>query len=127
MDKAIERIVRDNPTLDGAEAIRVSVTREDRTKAHYYIFKMHGDTITSRTYIPIPFGVISRENGKGRNRHYIVVAILSDGYVVIDLNKNHKMQILELGKYFGISYDEAEEIVHYEKPNSSDNNSDMPF
>lgn len=124
MDNIIERIVRNNPTLDGAEVITATVTREDRTKAHYYIFKLHGDTIESRTYIPLPFDVITRENGKGRHRHYIAIAILSNGYVVIDLNKEHKMQMLELGKYFGISYDEAEEIVHNVLPS---NNDEMPF
>ena len=39
MDNAIERIVRNNPKLDGADVITTTITREDRTKRHYYIFK----------------------------------------------------------------------------------------
>ena len=115
MDKTIERIVRDNPLLDGAEVITTTITREDRTKAHYYIFKMIGDTIDSRTFIPIPFDVVTKINGKGRNSHYIAIAVLNDGYVVINLNKTHKMNLMGLGKIFGISYDEADEVVRFPK------------
>lgn len=118
MDKTIERIVRDNPTLDGAEVITTTVTREDRTRKHYYIFKVHGDTIDSRTNIPLPFSIISKENGKGRNRHYVVVAVMIDGYVVIDLNKELRMGMLEFGKYFTVDYKDAEEVVKF-KPKPS--------
>lgn len=113
MDNTIERIVMNNPLLDGAEVITTTVTRGDKTKRHYYIFRMLGETIDSRTYIPIPLEVISRENGKGRHRHYIVVAVLNDGCVVIDLNKNHEMQSFGLCRPFGFSYDEADEIIKF--------------
>lgn len=113
MDKTIERIVRDNPTLDGAEVITTTVTREDRTRKHYYIFKVNGEAIDSRTNIQLPFSIITKENGKGRNRHYVVVAVMVDGYVVIDLNKELRMGMLEFGKYFTIDYKDAEEVVKF--------------
>ncbi len=92
MDKIIERIVRDNPTLDGAEAIRVSVTREDRTKAHYYIFKKQEEDL-EHLYVRIPIGILTRENGKGKHKHYIIVAVTAKGYEVYDLNTPRSMHI----------------------------------
>lgn len=92
MDIQIERIVRDNPTLDGAEAITATVTREDRTRAHYYIFKKPEEDL-KHLYVRIPISVLTRENGKGKNRHYIVVAVTPDGYEVYDLNKPRSMHI----------------------------------
>lgn len=91
MDKQIERIVRDNPTLDGAEVITATVTREDRTRAHYYIFKK--TEYLEHQYTRIPISVLTKENGKGRNRHYIVVAVTQNGYEVYDLNKPRNMHI----------------------------------
>ncbi len=119
MDKVIERIVRDNPTLDGAEVIRVSVTREDRTKAHYYIFKQVEDLGFDRTRIPI--GVLTMENGKGRNKHYIVVAVTKDGYKVYDLNKPRNTQIE--GNTAIIS---GAETIGYNIP-EDENNEPLPF
>ncbi len=138
MDNTIQRIVQNNPTLDDAEVITMSITREDRTKRHYYIFKLHGDTIASRTYIPIPFDLLTKTNGKGRYNHYIVVAVMHDGYVTIDLNKEHNVKMLDFGRYVGFDYDEAEEVVKFLKerpsqyklllPKSSDENNDsLPF
>ena len=91
MDKIIKRIVRDNPMLDGAEVITATVTREDRTRAHYYIFKKKEELEHLRVRIPID--VLTRENGKGRNRHYIIVAVTKNGYEVYDLNKPKSMHI----------------------------------
>lgn len=92
MDEIIERIVRDNPTLDSAEAITVSVTREDRTKAHYYIFKKQEEDL-KHLYVRIPIGILTRENGKGKHKHYIIVAVTQKGYEVYDLNKPRSMNI----------------------------------
>lgn len=128
MDNTIERIVRNNPTLGGADVITMSITRYDRTKRHYYIFKLHGDTIDSRTYIPIPFDILTKINGKGRYSHYIVVAVMHDGYVTIDLNKERNLKMLDYGRYVGIDYDEAEEVVKFERHSSDDGNNDsLPF
>lgn len=128
MDKAIERIVHNNPTLGGADAITTTITRNDRTKRHYYIFRLHGDTIDSRTYIPIPFNLLTKTNGKGRYNHYIVVAVMHDGYVTIDLNKEHNVKMLDFGRYVGFDYDEAEEVVKFERPSLDDRNNDsLPF
>lgn len=113
MDNTIERIVMNNPLLDGAEVITTTITRSDKTKRHYYIFRMLGETIDSRTYIPIPLEVVSKTNGKGRYSSYIVVAVLNDGCVVIDLNKEHKMQSFGLLRPFGFPYEEAEEIIKF--------------
>lgn len=120
MEKQIERIVKNNPMLDGAEVITTTITREDGTKRHYYIFRMLGEEINSRTYIPIPIDVITKVNGKGRYRHYITVAVLNDGYVVHDLNKDHPMTMFGLDRPFGLSYDEAEEIVKFQNNNNEE-------
>lgn len=127
MDKAIERIVHNNPTLGGADVITTTITRNDRTKRHYYIFRLHGDTIDSRTYIPIPFNLLTKTNGKGRFNHYIIIAVMHDGYVTIDLNKDHQIKMLDFGRYVGFDYDEAEEVVKFERPSSDDNNDSLPF
>jgi len=92
MDNIIERIVRDNPLLDGAEVITTTITREDRTKAHYYIFKKPEEDLKDLC-VRIPISVLTRENGKGKNRHYIVVAVTPNGYEVYDLNKPRSMHI----------------------------------
>lgn len=91
MDKTIERIVRDNPTLDDAEVITTTITREDRTKAHYYIFKKKEDL--DELYVRIPTYVLTKENGKGKNKHYIVVAVTEKGFEVYDLNKPRSMKV----------------------------------
>jgi hypothetical protein len=127
MDKTIERIVHNNPTLGGADVITTTITRNDRTKRHYYIFRLHGDTIDSRTYIPIPFNLLTKTNGKGRFNHYIIIAVMHDGYVTIDLNKDHQIKMLDFGRYVGFDYDEAEEVVKFERPSSDDNNDSLPF
>jgi hypothetical protein len=127
MDIAIERIVHNNPTLGGADVITTTITRNDRTKRHYYIFRLHGDTIDSRTYIPIPFNLLTKTNGKGRFNHYIIIAVMHDGYVTIDLNKDHQIKMLDFGRYVGFDYDEAEEVVKFERPSSDDNNDSLPF
>lgn len=127
MDTVIERIVHNNPTLGGADVITTTITRTDRTKRHYYIFRLHGDTIDSRTYIPIPFDILTKINGKGRYSHYIVVAVMHDGYVTIDLNKEHNVKMLDFGRYVGFDYDEAEEVVKFERPSLDDNNDSLPF
>ena len=64
MDNVIEKIVRNNPKLDGADVITTTITREDRTKRHYYIFKKREEDLEHR-YAHIPLNVFSRENGKG--------------------------------------------------------------
>lgn len=116
-DYVIKRIVEDNPLLDGAEAITVSVTRGDRTKRHYYIFNMIGEEIDSRSYIPVPMDIVTRTNGNGKYNHYIIVAVLNDGYVVFDMNKNHEMKSFGLRiPLFGLKYEEAEEIVKFKEP-----------
>lgn len=92
MDTIIGRIVRDNPLLDGAEVITTTITRADRTKAHYYIFKKPEEDL-KHLCVRIPISVLTRENGKGKNRHYIVVAVTPDGYEVYDLNKPRSMHI----------------------------------
>lgn len=92
MDKIIDRIVRDNPQLDGVEAITATVTREDRTRAHYYIFKKQEEDL-GHQYAKIPLSVMTKENGKGRNRHYVVVAVTPTGYEVYDLNKPRSIHI----------------------------------
>lgn len=125
MDRNVEMVVQNNPALNGAEAITMTVTRKDRSKKHYYIFKIFGDTIDSRTYIPLPLDIVMKVNGKGRNNHYITVAVMNDGYVVHDLNKEHKAQMLNFGSCIAFSYDEAEEIVKFEKKNNLDDS--MPF
>ena len=127
MDKTIERIVHNNPTLGGADVITTTITRNDRTKRHYYIFRVHGDTIDSRTYLPIPFNLLTKTNGKGRFNHYIIIAVMHDGYVTIDLNKDHQIKMLDFGRYVGFDYDEAEEVVKFEGPSSDDNNDSLPF
>ena len=128
MDIAIERIVRNNPTLGGADTITTTITRNDRTKRHYYIFRLHGDTIDSRTYIPIPFDLLTKTNGKGRYNHYIIVAVMHDGYVTIDLNKEHQIKMLDYGRYVGFDYNEAEEVVKFERHSLDDKNNDsLPF
>jgi hypothetical protein len=127
MDKTIERIVHNNPTLGGADVITTTITRNDRTKRHYYIFRLHGDTIDLRTYIPIPFNLLTKTNGKGRFNHYIIIAVMHDGYVTIDLNKDHQIKMLDFGRYVGFDYDEAEEVVKFERPSSDDNNDSLPF
>lgn len=91
MDKFIERIMQNNPTLDDAEVITMSITREDRTKRHYYIFKKDEDL--KRQCVRIPINVLTKENGKGRYKHYIVVAVTQTGYEVYDLNRPRSMHI----------------------------------
>jgi len=91
MNKTIERIVRDNQTLDGAEVITASITNGDKTKEHYYIFKKKDDD--ERSCARIPISVLTRENGKGRNNHYIVVAVTDKGYEVYNLNKPRSMRV----------------------------------
>lgn len=125
MDKQIERIVQNNPTLDGAEVITMTITRDDRSKRHYYIFKMEGDTINSRKYIPLPFDILSKRNGNGRHSHYIVVTLLDDGYIVFDLNKERTVLNLSLGRLVGLKYEEAEEIVKFQRETETDDS--MPF
>ena len=119
MDNAIERIVRNNPKLDGADVITTTITREDRTKRHYYIFKKREEDLEHR-YAHIPLNVFSRENGKGnhgrhgmdsrcfckichrkivqrhgkgKHKHYIVVAVYDKGFEVYDLNKPRNIYI----------------------------------
>lgn len=91
MDKLIERIVQNNPTLDDAEVITMSITREDRTKRHYYIYKKNEDL--EHLYARIPLSVLTKENGKGRYKHYIVVAVKPTGFEVYDLNKPRNIQV----------------------------------
>ena len=92
MDNAIERIVRNNPKLDGADVITTTITREDRTKRHYYIFKKREEDLEHR-YAHIPLNVFSRENGKGKHKHYIIVAVYEKGFEVYDLNKPRNIYI----------------------------------
>jgi hypothetical protein len=92
MEKVIERIVRDNPQLDGAEVITATITSGDKTRKHYYIFKKNNDEI-EHLYARIPINVLTKENGKSRNRHYIVVAVTPSGYEVYDLNKPRSIKV----------------------------------
>lgn len=119
MDKQIERIVRNNPLLDGAEVITATITREDRTKRHYYIFKKTEDL--NHLYVKIPINVLTKENGKGRNKHYIVVAVTEKGYEVYDLNKPKSMHVDGINTVVGnpdeIGYNIAE----------NENNEPLPF
>lgn len=117
MDKQVERIVVNNPTLDGAEVITMSITREDRTKAHYYIFKKTEDL--EHLYARIPISVLTKENGKGRNRHYIVVAVTESGYEVYDLNKPRSMHVEGQTAVVG--------DVDIIGSHMSDDNSNLPF
>lgn len=92
MDKQIKRIIKDNPTLDGAETITVTVTREDRTRHHYYITKKK--TNDDYKTVTIPISVLAKENGKGKNKHYVVVVVDELGnYKAYNLNKPRKTQI----------------------------------
>lgn len=118
MDKAIERIVRDNPTLDDAEIITATVTREDRTRAHYYIFKKTEDL--EHQYVRIPINVLTKENGKGKNKHYIVVAVTPSGYEVYDLNKPRNMHIegntVVIGNVDSIGFNISEDKINEPLP-----------
>lgn len=96
MDIQIERIVKNNPALDGAEAITMSITRRDRTRAHYYIFKEEGYLEKDET-VKVPLSLMMKENGKGRNRHYILVVAKFNGYMMFDLNRDRRLQLN--GKY----------------------------
>lgn len=121
MDKVIERIVRDNPTLDGAEVITTTVTREDRTKAHYYIFKKTENV--EHNYVRIPMGVLTKENGVGKNKHYIVVAVTPSGYEVYDLNKPKNMHIEGNTALIG----DVDEIGFNIPEDIDENNEPLPF
>lgn len=118
MDKVIERIVRDNPTLDGGEIITATVTREDRTRAHYYIFKKNEDL--EHQYVRIPISVLTKENGKGKNKHYIVVAVTPSGYEVYDLNKPRNMHIegntVVIGNVDSIGFNISEDKINEPLP-----------
>jgi hypothetical protein len=35
--------------------------------------------------------------------------------------------MLDFGRYVGFDYDEAEEVVKFERPSSDDNNDSLPF
>lgn len=91
MDKVIERIVRNNPTLDDAEIITTTITREDKTRAHYYIFKKK--EFLNELFVRIPTHVLTKENGKGKNKHYIIVAVTEEGFETYDLNIPRNMHI----------------------------------
>ena len=121
MDKLIERIVRDNPSLDGAEVITTTVTREDRTKAHYYIFRKTEDV--EHNYVRIPMGVLAKENGVGRNKHYIIVAVTQRGYEVYDLNKPRSMHIEGNTAVIG----DVDEIGFNIREDIDENNEPLPF
>ena len=113
MDKIIERLIVSN--LDGAETITTTVTREDGTKAHYYIFKQENVNNSSTKHVEIPIWVYTKVNGKGKDSHFITVAISNYGYVIHDLNKEHTIKPLST-KTIGLPINEAEEV--YEFPES---------
>lgn len=111
MNKLIKTIVGNNPTLDGAECITTTVTREDGSKTHYYIFKgSEKDT----DYVEIPLWVYTKINGKGRNSHFITVQVNEHGYVVHDLNKEHTVKPISM-KTLGLPIDEAEEVYKFQE------------
>lgn len=112
MDKIIERLLISN--LDGAESITTTVTRENGTRAHYYIFKQD-EKNTNHPYVEIPLWIYTKVNGKGKDSHFITVAMSDEGYVVHDLNKEHTIKPLST-KTIGLPINEAEEV--YEFPES---------
>ena len=104
-----QSILKDGDT----SVITLSITRSDKKRFHYYFFKIE-DKLENNKYIPISFDLMIKENGKGMNRHYNIVAVYNDGYVVFSLNKNHKIEFNYGEPYrVGLPFDEAEEIVKF--------------
>jgi len=112
MDKIIERLLISN--LDGAESITTTVTRENGTRAHYYIFKQD-EKNTNQPYVEIPLWIYTKVNGKGKDSHFITVAMSDEGYVVHDLNKEHTVKPISM-KTIGLPIDEAEEMDNWPEP-----------
>jgi hypothetical protein len=113
--KFIERIVRDNSNLNGAEAITMCVEGETKkgkmVKWHYYIFKIE-DSIKNHDCITLPLEVAMKQNGKTMPMYYEIVAVYDDGYVLFSLNKRHKLQLnYGLPSLVGLPINEAEIVV----------------
>jgi hypothetical protein len=109
IQKNAESILNDSDT----SVITLSITKSDRKKFHYYFFKIE-DSLKNNKHIPISFELLTKENGVGANRHYNIVAVYNDGYVVFSLNKNHKVEFNynSIGMV-GLPFDEAEEIIMF--------------
>lgn len=98
---------------DDTDVITMSITGSDRKKSHYYFFKID-DEIENNKCIPISYELLMTENGKGTNRHYNIVAVYKNGYVVFSLNKDHQIKFnYGSPKNIGLPFDEAEEIVKF--------------
>lgn len=104
-----ESILKDGDT----SVITMTVQGTDRKKFHYYFFKVE-DELENNTHITIPFKILMTEKGKGTNRHYNIVAVYKNGYVVFSLNKDHKIAF-NYGSpgNVGLPFEEAEEIVKF--------------
>lgn len=109
IQKNAESILNDSDT----RVITLTITKGDRKKFHYYFFKIE-DKLENNKHIPISYELLTKENGVGVNRHYIIVAVYNDGYVVFSLNKNHSIEFnYKSTGMIGLPFNEAEEIVKF--------------
>lgn len=104
-----ESILKDGDT----SVITMTVQGTDLKKLHYYFFKVESE-IENNTHIAIPIKILTEEKGKGKNRHYNIVAVYKNGYVVFSLNKKHTIAC-NYGSPInvGLPFEEAEEIVKF--------------
>ena len=110
MDKFIEMTAWQ--VFDGnADVITESITRDDNTKEHYYVYKVKNES--DERLVPIPMWVFSKINGKGKNNRFNVVAVFKEFFVLVDLNKEHVVMPDKDGNMC-ISFKEAKEIVRFD-------------
>ena len=107
IDEIVKSLCRERNTLGSTRSVTLTITDQDNKRRHLYVnYVMPWET--TGEYLEVPFSVVTKVNGNGRNSHYIYVVIdMVDGnWYVWDLNKPQEMAFLH-GNTVGLKYSSA--------------------
>ena len=108
LETIVKSLCRERNTFGSARSVIMTITDQDNKRRHLYVnYVMPYET--AGEYLEVPFSVVTKVNGNGRNSHYIYVEIdIVDGsWYVWDLNKPQEMTPLH-GNIVGLRYSSAD-------------------
>lgn len=123
LETIVKSLCRERHTFGRARSLTMTITDQDNKRQHLYVDYREPWEL-NREYLEVPFQIVTKVNGNGRNSHYIYVVIdIEDGsWYVWDLNKPQEMSILH-GNMVGLKYRSA----NVRGADDDGNNEPLPF